>query len=310
MKVSMKAAVLLMGYGAPSGLDDVPAYLAAMRGGRPMPAAVVQEVVERYRRIGGGSPLPAILERVRAALFESLSGPYEVYLGMRYGEPSLRSAVEALLADGHSHALALPLSPYQSRMTDEVYMEQARACVADVGGGLSLFPPPIWHAHPLLVRAYADRLREALDRLGVQRARTFVIFTAHSLPALIIEEGDLYVEQLRMSCAALAQEAGLSEWVLAFQSRPQSAETRTAWLGPEAGEIVDVAARSGAVGVLVDPIGFLADNLETLFDDDILLRERAERAGLAYHRVSALNDDPTFIRALAAIVRSSFAPLS
>ncbi|MFA6030944.1 MAG: ferrochelatase [Elusimicrobiota bacterium] len=311
MNAPTKAAVLLMGYGAPRGLDDVPAYLSEMRGDRSMPEPVVREVTERYRRIGGSSPLPAILERVRESLQESLGGPYDVYLGMRYGEPSLRSAVEGAVADGHANALALPLSPYQSRMTDEAYLEKARACAAAAGGRLAFFPPPAWHAHPLLVRAYAERLRETLSAVPeANRGRTFVLFTAHSLPASIVEEGDPYAEQLRLTCAAVAQEAGISEWMLAYQSRPQSQAPGAAWLGPEAGELIDAAAGSGADTVVLDPVGFLADNLETLYDDDVLLRERAERKGLSFHRVAALNDDVTYIRALAAVVRASFAPLS
>jgi ferrochelatase len=310
-KPPAKAAILLMAHGAPKSLDDVPAFLAGMRGGRPFPEAAVREITERYRRIGGRSPLADFVTSIAGDLEKALQGGgfgATVYVGMKHGKPSIEEAVDAMLEDGHSSALALPLSPYQSSMTDEAYLKRARAA-ASKGTGLTLFSAPPWNAHPMLVGAYAEKLKAALAEVPPAAAGSaLTLFCGHSLPASVVEEGDPYDEQLRLTAAAVAQEAGAKEWMLAYQSVPRGAEGE--WLGPAAAELIELAGKGGMKAVVLHPIGFLIDCLETLYDDDVLYRGQVEGRKMSFVRVPTLNDDPIFVSALAAIIRAAFAPLS
>ncbi|MBI5242323.1 MAG: ferrochelatase [Elusimicrobia bacterium] len=307
-----KAAALLMAHGAPKDMEDVPAFLARIYGGRPATESALREAAERYERIGGRSPLMGVLTAVAGELEKALFGGgfgVKVYLGMRYSEPSIEAAVSQMLENGHTSALALPLSPYQSSMTDEAYLERARAAVSAKGASLALFSPPPWNAHPMLVGAFSERLRESFEQVPAPlKGKTLTLFTGHSLPQSVVDDGDPYAEQLSLSAAAVAQEAGVREFMMAYQSVPASAEGK--WLGPDAGEILEMAAKGGIKAVLMHPIGFLIDCLETLYEDDIRYRAQAESRGMAFVRVPALNDDPLFVCALAAIIRSAFAPLS
>lgn len=311
-KSPSKAAVLLMAHGAPKGPEDVPAFLARVYGGRPVPESAAREAKERYERIGGRSPLMGFLTTVAGELEKALLGGgfgVKVYLGLRYSEPSIEAAVAEMIEDRHSCALALPLSPYQSSMTDEAYLDRAREAVRAKGSDIALFSPPPWNAHPMLVGAFSERLKESFQQVPAPlKGKTLTLFTGHSLPQSVVDDGDPYAEQLSLSAAAVAQEAGVREFMMAYQSLPKTAEGK--WLGPEAGEILEMAAKGGIKAVLLHPIGFLIDCLETLYDDDILYREKAESRGIAFVRVPALNDDPLFVCALAAIIRSAFAPLS
>jgi ferrochelatase len=193
-------------------------------------------------------------------------------------------------------------------MTDEAYLERARAA-ASKGAGLTLFSPPPWNGHPMLIGAYAEKLKAALAEVPPAAAGSaLTLFCGHSLPASIVEEGDPYDEQLRLTAAAVAQEAGAKEWMLAYQSVPQAAEGE--WLGPAAGELIELAGKGGMKAVVLHPIGFLIDCLETLYDDDVLYRGQVESRKMSFVRVPTLNDDPIFVSALAAIIRAAFAPLS
>jgi len=309
-KETTKAAILLMAHGAPKSLDDVPAFLAGMRE-RPFSDAAVREIVERYRKIGGRSPLAGYVQSIARDMEKALQGGgfgAKVYIGMKHGKPSIEDAVSAIRQDGHASALALPLAPYQSSMTDEAYLSRARAAASD-GKALSLFSPPPWSSHPMLVGAHAEKLKAAREQLPAEvRGSALILFSGHSLPESVVEEGDPYDEQLRLSAAAVAQEAGAMEWMMGYQSVPQGAQG--GWLGPGVGELIEMAAKGGMKAVVLHPIGFLVDCLETLYDDDIVYGAQAEARGLTFARVQALNDDPIFVSALAALVRAAFAPLS
>ena len=306
----VKAAILLMAHGAPKNLEDVPSFLAGMRA-QPFSDAAVQEIAERYRKIGGRSPLAGHVRTIARELERALQGGgfgAKVYIGMKHGKPSIEDAVSAMREDAHASALALPLAPFQSSMTDEAYLSRARAAAAGPKP-LALFSPPDWSAHPMLVGALSEKLKAALAQLpSTVKGSALVLFSGHSLPASVVEAGDPYDEQLRLSAAAVAQEAGVMEWMMGYQSAPGDAQGK--WLGPAVGELIGMAAKGGMKAVVLQPIGYLVDCLETLYDDDVVYRDQAEGLGLAFARVPALNDDPIFVSALAALVRASFAPLS
>jgi protoporphyrin/coproporphyrin ferrochelatase len=275
-----------MAYGSPSGPEDIPAYFADIRGGRPASPEAVAELTERYRRIGGTSPLNEITERQRAALEEELG--IRVYVGMKHWRPHIRDAADRALADGAERLVGLVLAPHFSRMSVGEYHRQLAEACADRA---ELVFIASYHAHEPLIELLADRVR-ATD--------AHVVFTAHSLPERILAEEDPYKDQLLETSALVADRAGIDSWSFAFQSESPTGEP---WLGPD---ILDELANLHAEGVrkvLAAPIGFVADHLEILWDIDIEAREKAAELGLGLERIESLNDDPAFIRVLASVAK-------
>ena len=283
----MSAAVILMAYGSPERADDVPAYLADIREGKPVSRHAVEELKERYRRIGGRSPLDKITEAQRAALERELGVP--IYVGMKHWRPRIAEAVEAALAGGADTIVGLVLAPHYSRLSIAGYRERLEAALGDRA---ELVFVDSWHDHGPFVTVLADRVR-GFDG--------HVVFTAHSLPERILRDGDPYRDQLLETSRLVAERVGLADWSFAFQSASATGEP---WLGPDILEELDTMAANGVRRVLVCPVGFVSDHLEILWDLDIEARERATELGLELHRIDSLNDDPAFIGALAQLVRA------
>jgi len=277
-----------MAYGSPERPEDIPAYFSDIRGGRPVRQEAVDELVERYRRIGGVSPLNRITEAQRAAL-EAGSG-IPAYVGMKHWHPWIRDAVEQALADGAERLVGLVLAPHYSRISIGGYrdrIEQAldgRAQLVFVGG---------WHDHDPYVARLAGRVR------GTD---AHVVFTAHSLPERILAEEDPYRDQLLETSRLVAERAGVSDWSFAFQSESQTGEP---WLGPDILVELDTLHGRGVRKVLVAPVGFVCDHLEILWDIDVEARDKAAELGLELDRIESLNADPAFIRALADLVEKA-----
>jgi ferrochelatase len=279
-----------MAYGSPSGTEDVRPYLEDVRGGRPVSDEAVEELAERYRRIGGRSPLDDITEAQRAALERELGVP--VFVGMKHWRPRIADAVESALAGGATHIVGLVLAPHYSRLSVGQYRERLEAAV---DGRAEVVLVESWHDHPGFVDVVADRVR------GTD---AWVIFTAHSLPERILAEGDPYQEQLLETSRLVAERAGLERWSFAFQSASATGEP---WLGPDVLEELDRLHEAGIRKVLVAPVGFVSDHLEILWDLDIQARERADELGLELERIESLNYDPAFVRALAELVEERLA---
>ena len=280
----MKTAVVLMAYGSPETLEDVPAYLEDIRGGRASPPGVLQHLIERYRGIGG-SPLNEITERQRAALEAELRLP--VFVGMKHWTPRIAEAAEQAIAVGAERIVGLVLAPHYSKLSIGGYrsrLEEALAAHAE------LVMIESWFDHEPFLDVVADRLR------GTD---AHVVFTAHSLPERVLA-GDPYEEQIRESGRLIAERAGLRSWSVAFQSESQ---TGGKWLGPDILRHLDDLKGRGVEHVLVAPVGFVSDHLEILWDLDVEARNRAQELGITFERMPSLNDDPAFIRALAALVR-------
>ena len=281
----MSDAVVLMAYGSPTRIEDVPAYFDDVRGGRAASRAAVTELAERYRRIGG-SPLEEITERQQQALERELGLP--VHVGMKHWRPRIAEAVEHALAGGATRIVALVLAPHYSRMSIGEYRERVEHAL---DGRAELVFVESWHDDSGFLDVLADRVR------GTD---AHVVFTAHSLPARILAEDDPYRDQLLETAALVAGRAGLEHWSFAFQS---SSSTGEPWLGPDVLEELDALAARGVQRVLVAPVGFVSDHLEILWDLDVEARERAAELGLELERIESLNDDPRFVAALAGIVR-------
>jgi ferrochelatase len=282
----VKLAVVLMAYGSPSRPEDVPAYLADVREGKPVSPAAVEELAERYRRIGGRSPLDDATEAQRAALERELGSP--VFVGMKHWQPRIAEAVEQALAAGAETIVGIVLAPHYSRLSVEGYRERL---VDALGARAELRFVESWHVHEPYLDVLADRVRGESGH---------VVFTAHSLPARILESGDPYQDQLLETARLVAERAGLEQWSFAYQSASATGEP---WLGPDLLDELDTLSAAGVTRVLVCPIGFVSDHLEILWDIDVEARERAAELGLDLERIESLNDDPAFIRGLAELSR-------
>jgi protoporphyrin/coproporphyrin ferrochelatase len=277
-----------MAYGSPTSAEDVRPYLEDVRGGRPVSDAAVAELAERYRRIGGRSPLDEVTEAQRAALERELGIP--VFVGMKHWRPRISDAVEAALAGGATRLVGLVLAPHYSRLSIGGYRERLEEALADRA---ELVLVESWHDDP----AFLDVLAERVGGTGA-----WVVFTAHSLPERILADGDPYRDQLLETARLVAERAGLERWSFAFQSASPTGEP---WLGPDVLEELERLQHAGVESVLGAPVGFVSDHLEILWDLDIEARERAAELGLQWARTASLNDDPAFISALAGLVRKA-----
>jgi ferrochelatase len=278
-------AVLVMAYGSPARVEDIPAYFADIRGGRPVRDEKVAELAERYRRIGG-SPLNEVTEAQRAALERELGIP--VYLGMKHWQPRIAEGIERAVAGGATRIVGLVLAPHYSRLSIAGYRDRAEQAL---DGGAELRFVESWHDHGPYLDVLAGRVR------GTD---AHVVFTAHSLPERILADGDPYRDQLLETARLVAERARVERWSFAFQSESETGEP---WLGPDILVELDRLRGDGVHKVLVAPVGFVADHLEILWDIDVEARERAAALGLELDRIASLNDDPAFIRGLAELVR-------
>jgi len=284
----LRDAVVLMAYGSPSRPEDVRPYLEDVRGGRPVSEEAVAELAERYRRIGGRSPLDDVTEAQRAALERALGMP--VFVGMKHWRPRISEAVEAALAAGATRIVGLVLAPHYSRLSIGGYRERLEEALADRA---ELVLVESWHDESAFVEALADRVRGS---------DAWIVFTAHSLPERILADGDPYREQLLETARLVAERAGLERWSCAFQSASSTGEP---WLGPDVLDELGRLRAEGVSKVLVEPVGFVSDHLEILWDLDVEARERASQLGLEFARTESLNDDPVFVQALAGLVRKA-----
>lgn len=301
--------VLLMAYGSPESLDELGPYLLDIRGGRATPEALVEEIKDRYRQIGGRSPLLDITRRQAAGLqaelnrrFAGQEVSFRCYVGMRHWEPRIHEAVAQITADGLRECIGLVMAPHSSRLSTGAYFTRLEEAIAVQCAPLHVTRIESWHAEPGLIEAIAGKASEALARF--EGEQPYVIFSAHSLPRRILEQGDPYDDQLHETAALLAARLGLAEgrWRFSYQSAGQSAEP---WLGPPIEQEVVELARRGERNLLVVPVGFVCDHVEVLYDVDIHCRKLAAENGARLERSASLNDTPAFISALADIVSAA-----
>ena len=285
----MSEAVILMAYGSPERLTDVPAYYADIRGGRPIAPENLADLVERYRRLGieDSSPLNAITEQTRAALEEELGLP--VYTGMKHWPPRIADAADAALACGADRVAGLVLAPHYSALSIKGYRDQLEQALA---GRAELAFVDSWHDEPGFVELLADRVR------GTE---SHVVFSAHSLPERILAMGDPYKDQLLETSRLVADAAGLDDrWSFSFQSESPTGEP---WLGPDILDHLAALRADGVTDVLICPVGFVSDHLEINWDIDVEAQEKAAELGMQVDRIKMPNADPAFVRTLAGIVR-------
>lgn len=290
-------AVLLMAHGTPESVDQMADYLRLVRGGREPSAELIQEMTHNWEAIGGRSPLTEITQQQGDALQAQLAAdglPVPVFVGMRNWRPFIADAMREIAATGARRIIGIPLAPQFSTLSVQKYMDAATAALPD---GMEFSCVRSFHDHPLLIDAFAEKVRAAQPRAGEE-----IVFTAHSLPQRIAAGGDPYPSEVAATARAIADRCGIASYHTAYQSAGRTPEP---WLGPDLSEHVRQRAASGVRRMLVVPIGFVCDHTEILFDIDVQAAAAARESGVELRRTQSLNTSPTFIRALAELVVDS-----
>ncbi len=301
---------LMMAYGGPAALEEIPGYLADIRRGRVTTPAVLDEISHNYRQIGGRSPLLA-LTRAQVEAVAARFDPARVrfYLGMRHWSPWIEEVVGQMIDDGVTHAVAMVLAPHYSRLSVAKYQEKIAAGLDMYRGDIHFETIDSYHDAPGLIAALAERVGDGISRWpAAERDDVHVVFSAHSLPQRIMATGDPYDRQLRETAQLVASRAGLrdDQWSWSYQSAGRSPEP---WLGPQLDEhLADLAGR-GVTRVVSVPVGFVCDHVEILYDIDIQAQRVAAGLGITLVRPPALNNDPVFIEQLADLIAARVAQL-
>jgi ferrochelatase len=313
--------VFVMAYGTASGPDDIERYYTDIRGGRTPSAEHLEELRGRYAAIGNRFPLLTTTAAQADGIVERLNADggdtFQAYLGMKHSSPTIPDAVEQMVADGIDRAVGIVMAPHWSGMSVETYVERAEAAIRDRGLELPITFVRSFHDHPMYVDWVAERLRATLATLDdAARARTTVLFTAHSLPVRVLPDGSQrcktcdcdpscrYRDGLQETADLVAKEVGLADRRIAWQSVGRTADP---WWGPGIDEMIPTLAAEGRTACVVCCVGFVADHLETLYDLDVEASAESAAAGLAFARTPMPNADPAFCDLLAEVVREHLA---
>jgi len=300
-----KCAILLLAHGSPDSPEGIPEFLRNVTGGRPMPTHLIEEIRHRYELIGG-SPLHRITNRQARLLSEHLGSP--VYVGMRNWPPYIPDVARQMRADGITRVVAICLAPQNSRTSVGLYRQ---ALFAGDHEDIQIDFLESWHDHPLLIQGFAERLQQSWPAVCEEYGRAVpIIFTAHSVPTRTVEAGDPYEHQARETAALVADATpalATQNWRFAFQSQGVAGGE---WLGPTVEDTILELHAAGHTGVFLQPIGFVCDHVEVLYDIDIAFRQFAAERGMRLWRAESLNESPTLIGALADLARSRIASLA
>lgn len=309
MNTRARPGVLLMTYGSPSSLSDVPGYLARVRGGREPSEELIRTFVRRYEVIGG-SPLIRLTHEQAVALEACLGDPWLVEVGMRFSAPTIEQGLLTLARRGVDQVAAIVMSPQYSPLLMGGY----RRAIAEAAISLRDAFPEVavagaWHEEPAFLDALATRIHEAIAAAAADdQDGLTVLLTAHSLPQRVAEQEPAYIEQLIGTAAAVAGRANLDvkRWRFCWQSAGHEPGD---WMRPDLADVLGQLSKEGCRAVVVAPVQFLADHLEILYDLDVAARQQAEAAGLRFMRSASLNAMPQFIEALAAVAQRTLREL-
>jgi protoporphyrin/coproporphyrin ferrochelatase len=283
-----------MAHGTPLSLDDMPEYLRLVRGGRPASDELVAEMRHNYEAIGGRSPLTDITHAQADALRARLGPDVAVAVGMRNWRPFIKDALADLASAGVTRVVGIPMTPQFSTLSVRKYIDTATAALPD---GVRFDAVSSFHAHPLLIDAFAERVREAQPKRD-----ELVVFTAHSLPRRAVDEGDPYPAEVEATAQRVAERAGVTTYAIAYQSAGRTPEP---WIGPDVAQLIDDRSGTGTRKFLIVPIGFVCDHTEILYDIDVLAARVAREFSTSLRRTESLNTSPTFIAMLEDLVRQS-----
>jgi ferrochelatase len=309
----MKNGILLMGYGSPESIEDVEQYLCNIKALHAQPNTSVVPTMEeterlemRYKAIGGRSPFNAITERQSRSLSSYLKSyriEAKVYTGMLHWKPSIEDAVSGMERDGVTDIIAIPMAPYYSTISTEGYRKVLNRCLARLKSAPAVSFVKSWNINKHLIKFWEDVIATAMQHSNTD---AHIIFTAHSLPSITVENGDPYKDQFIETCTAITSGLGIKDWSYAFQSA-----SGAGWLGPSIVDRLKIIASEGKhKKVVIAPIGFITDNLETLYDIDIECVAGFNSANMSVSRVILPNDSELLIEALTSIVKERVTKIS
>ena len=303
-------ALLLLAFGGPRSLDEVEPFLTRLFKDRKPSSEQLERVEERYRLIGGCSPLPEITLKQAKALKNSLNSKgyqFKSYVGMCYGHPLIEETLKEIIQDGIQKVIALPMAPFRSRASTGAYIEEVNRVKKILNKEVALSFVMGWHLHPLFLEAVRERIGEGLKGFDEEeRKRVHLLFTAHSLPKSIVEK-DPYTKEIEASIKGVLEKLEPFRWHMAYQSKGGGPEE---WVGPDVESVLEELSEEKIREVLIVPIGFVSDHIEILYDIDILYQDKAKFLGLRLKRAPSLNFSKRFIEALATIVEEHIRHLS
>lgn len=297
-------AVLLMAMGGPDCLENVEPFLRDVRGGRATPPELVTEIRERYRVTGGKSPAVGITQEVARKLEQRLNksgdGRYRVYVGLRHWHPFIKETYAELLEKSPEQVIGICMAPQQSSLSTGAYRKKVEEARTELGDRTSMTYVGSWNRHPQLIAAIVDNIQQSLLAFPADMRETVpVLFTAHSLPERIVAMKDPYPEEVKGTVEAVTQFLGNRPTYFAYQSQGRSSEP---WLGPTVESMLETIQLAGHRHLLVAPIGFICDHVETLFDLDIELKQVALNKGIHLERMAMLNDSPALLETLQSLL--------
>ncbi|MNW40499.1 Ferrochelatase [compost metagenome] len=306
--MSNKIGVLVMSYGTPESLDQVEAYYTHIRRGHPPTEEQLKELKDRYEAIVGGVfPLRANTDNQVEALQETLNrlsgdSGYEFvcYQGLKHAAPFIEDGVDKMAQDGIKEAIGIVLAPHYSVMSVGGYIKRAETKSSEAGISMKFIHS--YHTHPKLIEAFANRVSSKLElfkEAGAERDMVKVLFSAHSLPAKILEMGDPYRDQLLETSREVARKAGVSNWQFTWQS---AGRTSDPWLGPDILDTLHDLSKEQVEDILVAPVGFVSDHLEVLYDLDIEAKTVAKELDMRLERIDSLNTDPLYMETLSEMI--------
>jgi ferrochelatase len=292
-------ALLLMAYGSPNSLDEVGEYLRQVRGGRLPTPEEVERVRDRYRQVGGQTPLLKITLAQAKALEAKLQSDgfnSKVYVGMKHWHPFIEDVVEKIVSDGAASIIGLALAPHYSKLSIGGYADAVSRGLSKTQRSVPFTMVESWHGQQPLINALSEGVHDGLEKFN-EPSRAVVLFTAHSLPKGSVADDDPYRSQLQETSELVASKSGIRSWDFAFQSAGQPIDS---WMGPSIKEKITELSGKGFRELLVCPVGFVSDHLEILYDLDIEAKRYASSLGVRLERTASLNDDPEFINAIAS----------
>lgn len=297
-----------MSYGTPQSLEDVESYYTHIRRGHPPTEEQLKELKDRYEAIVGGVfPLRANTDKQVSALQNTLNEytkdtdtQFVCYQGLKHAQPFIEDGVAQMAADGIKKAIGIVLAPHYSLMSIGGYIKRAEAKGEEVGVSMTCIRS--YHVHPKLIEALVNKVSSKLDlfeEAGAERDTVKVLFSAHSLPAKILEMGDPYQDQLLETSKAVAEKAGVTDWQFTWQSAGRTADP---WLGPDILDTLRDLSQEQVEYVLVAPVGFVSDHLEVLYDLDIEAKAVAKELDIRLERIDSLNTDPLYMETLSDLI--------
>ncbi len=294
-----KKAVLILAYGSPENVDGMECYLSDIRGGRPMSQEFIDEFKYRYTLIGGKSPLTELTyEQAKGVSAELQRRGYDwpVYVGMRHWSPWIKDTIGQMYLNGIEEAVAIVMAPHYSKMSIGKYWAKVNEAQKSLGSNIKFTLVDSWYRQPKFLQAVENHILAGLEKFSPEvRNQVKIVFSAHSLPARLLEMGDPYDDELKDNARTVAERLGNVDWMFCYQS---AAETGEPWLGPQIEDVVVDLAKAGYKYMLAAPIGFVCDHVEILYDIDIEAKQIADEYDVQLERIESMNSDPLFIGAV------------